>query len=82
MQDVPVACNRSSTSGKGSNCQLTNRNCVEYSETGLTHVQTTGERGSILRKGKNFSLPHLNQLQNITKALQIVRHVWGGKKIQ
>jgi hypothetical protein len=66
---LPVACNRCSTSGKGSNCQLTSRNCVEYSQTGLTHIQTTGKRGSILRKGKHFSLPHLKSVKNYYKGL-------------
>jgi hypothetical protein len=54
MQDILVACNSYSTLAKGSNCQLTRRNCVEYSQTALTHVQTTGERGSTPLKGKKF----------------------------
>ena len=68
MRNVLVACFRFSASGKGSNCQLTNWNCVEYSQTGLTRIQTTGERGSIPRKGKNFSLPHLKSVTKYYKS--------------
>jgi len=69
MQDVLVACKRYSTSGKDSNCQLTSRNCVEYSQTALPHIQTTGEQGSIPRKGKKFSLSHLKSVTNYYKGL-------------
>jgi len=66
---VLAACNKYSTSGKDRNCQLTSRNCVEYSQTALTHLETTGERVSIPRKEKYFSLAHLKSVTKYYKGL-------------
>jgi hypothetical protein len=79
---VLVACIKYSRSGKVSNCQLTSRNFVEYSQIALTHIQTTGEGVSIPRKEKYFSLPHLKSVTKYYKALHIVQYIWGAKRIQ